>query len=68
MTEYYISGVKGLKGYMDALRIIPKDNKSKYYHKQHAVSFVADSETDISNLIEELAEKGLVLKTAGVLE
>jgi len=67
MTQYYILGVKGVNGYMDALRIIPKDNKSKYYHKQHAVSFMADSEIDISNLTEELAEKGLVLKTVRAL-
>jgi len=72
MAQYYVGGVRGLKDYLDVLRIIYEKSedpsKFKYYSRQHAVSFVADSEIDISNLVEKLAEKGLVLKTAKVLE
>jgi hypothetical protein len=72
MAQYYVGGVRGLKDYLDVLRIVYEKSedpsKFKYYSKQHAVGFMANSKIDVSSLVEELAEKGLVLKIAGVLE
>jgi hypothetical protein len=70
-SQYHIGGVKGLRDYLDVLGIIYKERvnspKVKYYHKQNAVSFSTETEIDVSSLIAELEEKGLVLRAVRTL-
>ncbi len=67
MTEYNIGIVKGLREYLDVLKMISGENdglpKQKYYQRQGIVAFNVEKNIDISKLVERLEERGWTLKT-----